>query len=81
MMTYRGVEICFARSCKHQQNRVAFFPVFFLFFSGFFFLFFLSCFACLHQPNLRSPSYVMILPVHDWLLSALCEYLAFRCIT
>ena len=27
-MTYRGVEICFARSCKHQQNRVAFFPVF-----------------------------------------------------
>ena len=28
MMTYRGVEICFARSCKHKQNRVAFFPVF-----------------------------------------------------
>ena len=23
-MTYRGVEICFARSCKHQQSRVAF---------------------------------------------------------
>ena len=22
-MTYRGIEICFARSCKHQQNRVA----------------------------------------------------------
>ena len=42
-MTYRGVEICFARSCKHQQNRVAFFPVF-------------SCFSCLHQPNLRSPN-------------------------
>ena len=31
-MTYRGVEIYFARSCKHQQNRVAFIPVFFLFF-------------------------------------------------
>ena len=30
-MTYREVEICFARSCKHQQNRVAS-PVFFLFF-------------------------------------------------
>ena len=30
-MTYR-VEICFARSCKHQQNSVAFFPWFFLFF-------------------------------------------------
>ena len=27
-MTYRGVEICFARSCKHEENRVAFFPVF-----------------------------------------------------
>ena len=25
LMIYRGVEICFARSCKHQQNRVAFF--------------------------------------------------------
>ena len=38
-MTYRGVEIYFARSCKHQQNRVAslscfscFLLVFFLFF-------------------------------------------------
>ena len=27
-MTYRGVEICFVRSCKHQQNRVAFFLFF-----------------------------------------------------
>ena len=27
-MTYRGVEICFARSCKHQQNRFALFFVF-----------------------------------------------------
>ena len=24
-----------------------------------------SCFSCLHQPNLRSPSYVMIMPVQD----------------
>ena len=31
-MTYRGVEICFARSCKHQQNRVASFSCFFLVF-------------------------------------------------
>ena len=31
-MTYHGVEICFARSCKHQHNRVAFFPVFFFLF-------------------------------------------------
>ena len=27
-MKYRGVEICFARPCKHQQKRVAFFPLF-----------------------------------------------------
>ena len=39
-MTYRGVEICFARSCEHQQNRVASFPVSFCFFHVFFFLFF-----------------------------------------
>ena len=58
-MTYRGVEICLARSCKHQQNRVAFFLVFFLLFSLFF-----SYFSCLQQPNLRSPSYVIIIPVH-----------------
>ena len=37
---YRGVENCFARSCKHRQNRVEFFPVFFPCFFLFFFLFF-----------------------------------------
>ena len=42
-MTYRGVEICFARSCKHQQNPVALYPVSFLFFSCFF-----SCFSCVY---------------------------------
>ena len=40
-----------------------------------------SCFSCLHQPNLRSPSYVMIMSVHDWSLSARRECLAFRCMT
>ena len=40
-----------------------------------------SCFSCLHKRNLRSTSYVMIMPVHDWSLSAWREYLAFRCIT
>ena len=51
-------------------------------FSWFFFLFFFSyCFSCLHQPNLRSPNYVMIMPVQDWSLSAWREYLVFRCIT
>ena len=47
-MIYRGVEICFARSCKHQQNRVASLSCFFW------------VFLCYHQPNLRPPSYVMI---------------------
>ena len=27
-MTFRGVEFVLQASCKHQQNRVAFFPVF-----------------------------------------------------
>ena len=53
-MTYRGVEICFARSCKHQQNRVASLSCF---------SYFYPVFLCSHQPTLRSPSYVMIMPV------------------
>ena len=39
-MTYRGVVICFAASCKHQQNNVAFFLGFFPGFFHVFFLFF-----------------------------------------
>ena len=61
-MTYRGVEICFANIMQASAKPCRVFPVF-------------PCFSCLHQPNLRSPSYVMIMPVHDWSLSAWREYL------
>ena len=68
-MTYRSVKICFASIMQASAKPCRVFPVFFF------------CFSCLHRSNLRSPSYVMIMPVHDWSLSAWREYLAFRCIT
>ena len=68
-MTSRGVEICFASIMQASAKPCRVFPDFSPVF---------SCFSCLHQPSLRSPSYVMIMLVRDWSLSAWCEYLAFR---
>ena len=65
--TYR--EICFASIMQASAKPCRVFS----------FFFFSSCFSCLHQPNLRSPSYMMIMPAHDWSLSAWRDYLAFRC--
>ena len=55
-MTYRGVEICFASIMQASAKPCGVFSCLLTVF---------SCFSCLHQPNLRSPNYVMIMPVND----------------
>ena len=67
-MIYRGIEICFASIMQASAKPCRVFPVF-------------PCFSCLNQLNLWSPSYVIIILVHGWSLSAWREYLALRCIT
>ena len=69
-MTYRGVVICFASILQASAKPCRVFSCFFS-----------LVFHVYTQPNLRSPSYLMIMPVHDWSLSASREYLASRCIT